>query len=112
MLYVLQSISCICPFIWAEVVFSSEFEYFYTLTFYRNITLIYSVEAGAKNISISSYPQSQTLMCILEKQTASASLFLAYQYTGLANLGRVSFHLKEWDGIEVCWKSLLMYLFF
>lgn len=60
----LQSIFCICPYIWA---FSSEFEYFYTLTFYRNITLIYSVEAGAKNIHTSSYPQSQTLMCMLEK---------------------------------------------
>lgn len=63
----LQSISSICLYISVEVAFSSEFEYFYTLTFYRNITLIYSVEAGAKNISISSYPQSQTLMCILEK---------------------------------------------
>lgn len=108
MLYILQSISCICPYIWVEVAFSNEFEYFYAFTFCMNITLIYQTEARAKNISISSYPSSQTLMCILEKWAASASLSLAHQYTGLANLERVSFHLKEWDGIELPGKSLLI----
>lgn len=44
---------------------------------------------------ISSYLSSQILMCILEKWTVSASLFLVYQYTDLAHLERVSFHLKE-----------------
>lgn len=112
MLYILQSISCICPYIWVQVAFSNESEYFYPFTFYMNVTLIYQTEAGAKNISISSYPSSQTLMCILAKWTASASLSLAYQYTGLANLERASFHLKEWNGIELPGKSFLIQMFF
>lgn len=112
MFYTLQSISCICPYILVEVSFADEFEYFYPFTFFMNIALIYQTEAGAKNISISSYPSSQTLMCILEKWTASASLSLAYQYTGLANLERVPFHLKEWDGIELPGKSLLIQIIF
>ena len=108
MLHILQSLCCLGPYIWIEVAFSNELEYFYPFNFYMNITSIYQMEAGAKNISISSYPSSQTLTCILEKWTASASLSLAYQYTGLANLERVSFHLKEWDGIGLAGKSLLI----
>lgn len=112
MLYILQSISCICPHIWVQVAFSNEFEYFYPFTFYMNVTLIYQTEVGAKNISISSYPSSQTLMCILEKWTASASSSLAYQYAGLANLERPSFHLKKWDGTELPGKSLVIWISF
>lgn len=53
-------------------------------------------------------------MCILQKWTASASLFLAYQYIDLANLERASSHLKEYNGIELPGKSLfiLCILFF
>lgn len=51
--------------IWVEAAFSSsEFEYFYPFTF-MNTILIYQKEAGAKNISISSCPSSQTLMRVL-----------------------------------------------
>lgn len=54
------------PCVWAEAAFSSnEFEYFYPFTFFMNTILIYQKEAGAKNISISSCPSSQTLMCVL-----------------------------------------------
>lgn len=108
MLYILQSISSICPYIGTEFAFSNKFEYFYPFALYMNITLIYQVKAGAKNISISIYPSSQILMCILEKWTASAPLFLAYLYTGQANLERVPLHWKEWDGIELSGKSLLL----
>lgn len=108
MLYILQSISSICPYIGVEVAFSNKFEYFYPFALYMNITLIYQVKAGAKNISISIYPSSQILMYILEKCTASASLFLAYLYTGLANPEEISLHWKEWDSIKLSDKSLLL----
>lgn len=60
-----------------------------------NTILIYQKEAGAKNISISSCPSSQTLMCVLQNWTASASLSPACKYNGLTNLERALLHLKE-----------------